>query len=152
MSASLPADMVNQKLADLGIPNQYSITSSRSSLRTHLRRRCIWVKTRQPADECARRIFPVGSNPSTRRKFAGTIRSGELAGRFHHRASAGGKRPLARHAHDVIDLAVLRARPDEWAKRAQYLERRDFLRGRERIAGPPGFALDAIIGARDRGA
>ncbi len=30
MSASLPADMVNQKLADLGIPNRFSITSSRS--------------------------------------------------------------------------------------------------------------------------
>jgi hypothetical protein len=28
--ASLPADMVNQKLADLGIPNRFSLTSSRS--------------------------------------------------------------------------------------------------------------------------
>ena len=32
MLASLPADMVNQKLADLGIPNRFSLTSSRSSL------------------------------------------------------------------------------------------------------------------------
>ncbi|MGB3660347.1 MAG: hypothetical protein WBA14_20765, partial [Pseudolabrys sp.] len=31
MLASLPADMVNQKLADLGIPNRFSLTSSRSS-------------------------------------------------------------------------------------------------------------------------
>ena len=30
MLASLPADMVNQKLADLGIPNRFSLTSSRS--------------------------------------------------------------------------------------------------------------------------
>jgi len=36
MLASLPADMVNQKLADLGIPNRFSLTSSRSSGATSL--------------------------------------------------------------------------------------------------------------------
>ena len=101
MSASLPADMVNQKLADLGIPNRFSITSSRSS------RIIAATDHRRP---CGSRSSPSFLPATAARRPPRPARRGRVLQPLAH---LGGQQPGQHGTHrDLDDGAQAEALPE----------------------------------------